>query len=64
MEVMFELILLVDGAGSGHSTAISSHNGEMGCTGIIWSVVLWLIISNLMGRVVSESGSQVGCKGL
>lgn len=54
MEVMSELILLVDGAGGGHSTAIISHNGEVGCTGIISSVIYWLIVVNWMGSVVCD----------
>lgn len=54
MEVTSELILLVDGAGGGHSTAIIGHNGEVRCTGIIWSVVLWLIVVNCMGHVVRD----------
>lgn len=64
MEVMLELILLVDGAGGGHSTAIISDNGGMGCTSIIWNVELWLIVSSLMGRIISESCPQLSRKGL
>lgn len=58
MEVMSELILLVDGAGGGHSTAIISHNGEVGCTGIISSVIYWLIVVNWMGSVVCDFPSE------
>lgn len=54
VEVMSELILLVDGAGGGHSAAIISHNGEVGCTGIISSVIYWVIVVNWMGGVVCD----------
>lgn len=63
-EVMSELILLVDGAGGGHSTAIISHNGEVGCTGSIWSVIYWLIVVNWMGSVVCDFSSETISKEL
>lgn len=53
-EGMSELILLVDGAGGGHSTAIISHNGDVGCTGIVSSVIHRVIVVNWMGGVVCD----------
>lgn len=63
---MSELILLVDGAGGGHSTAIISHNGDVGCTGIVSSVVHGLVVINWMGGVVCDFSpeairKELGC---
>lgn len=63
-EGMSELILLVDGAGGGHSTAIISHNGDVGCTGIVSSVIHGLIVVNWMGGVVCDFPPQTICKEL
>lgn len=57
-EGMSELILLVDGAGGGHSTAIVSHNGDVGCTGIVSSVIHGLVVVNRMGGVVCDFPPQ------
>lgn len=57
-EARSELILLVDGAGGGHSTAIISHNGEVRCAGTICSVIFWLVVFNWMGGVVCDFPSE------
>lgn len=58
-EGMSELILLVDGAGGGHSTAIISHNGDVGCTGIVSSVIQGLVVVNRMGGVVCDFPPEI-----
>lgn len=55
--------LVVDGAGGRDRAAILSYDRDMGCPSMLWGVVIWFIVVDVMGSV-GDFAPQTVSKGL